>query len=77
MRATSAESVTSATTALAEPPISCTAEASRRSSRPATTTVAPSAANAFAVARPMPELPPVTRTILPANRAPMLAFFLV
>src|SRR5215471_2123688 len=42
----------------------------------ATTTLAPSRAKICAVARPMPELPPVTKATFPATR-PAIVFLLV
>src|SRR5260221_3574346 len=48
-------------------PISFTAAASSRSRRPVTKMYAPSFTNRFAVARPMPLLPPVTSAIFPSS----------
>src|SRR5207253_2186337 len=44
------------------------------SRRPLTTTCAPSFANCRAVARPIPALPPVTKTTLPANQLMKFSF---
>src|SRR5206468_3539836 len=55
---------------IASPPdasISATTPRPSFSRRPLTTTCAPCLANSAAVARPIPALPPVTRTTLPAN----------
>src|SRR5438128_3659662 len=57
-------------TPLTFPPISFTAAASSGSRRPVMKTYAPSFTNAFAVARPMPLLPPVMSAIFP-SRLPM------
>ncbi|CAM5306979.1 hypothetical protein SVIOM74S_07852 [Streptomyces violarus] len=65
------ESVTSAVTAAAVPPAASmrpTVSSRGAAVRPATTTDAPSAANASAIARPRPEPAPVTRTVLPVKR---------
>src|SRR6266850_3525472 len=48
-------------------PISCAAPASSGSRRPVMNTYAPSFANCFAAARPMPLLPPVMSAILPSS----------
>lgn len=67
---TAGSSLTSATAYRALPPsasMSPTVSFKVSSVRPATVTSAPSAAGARAVARPMPEPPPVTSAILPAN----------
>ena len=45
--------------------MSSAAASARRRSRPVTTSRAPSAASPIAVALPMPDVPPVTRTVLP------------
>jgi len=61
----------SARTNRAEPPsprIAATTSEPRRSSRPDTTTSAPSRANASAVARPIPDVLPVTSATFPASR---------
>src|SRR3954449_4362233 len=50
-----------------EPPISAASEASASSSKPATTTVAPHAASARAVAAPIPWLAPVTTATVPVS----------
>src|SRR5215204_396760 len=50
------------------PVIAATAAAPRFASRPVTTTRAPSAANAVAIAFPMPEVEPVTSAISPSRR---------
>ena len=58
----------------ARPPaasISATTSLPRVSLRPATTTWAPSAANATAIARPMLLVAPVTSAVLPARRGPI------
>ena len=47
---------------------------SAAASRPVITTRAPSAANALAAARPMPLLPPVTRTVLLVKRFMVMSF---
>jgi hypothetical protein len=55
----------------ASPParvIAATAAAPRSASRPVTTTRAPSAANAVAIAVPIPEVEPVTSAISPSRR---------
>src|SRR5882724_9122994 len=62
---------TSPWTAVTLLPISLTAAASSGSRRPVMNTYAPSRANSFAVARPIPLLPPVTSAILPSS-LPML-----
>src|SRR5258707_818990 len=54
-------------TPVALPPSSATAASSSAGRRPVTTTFAPSATNRFAVASPIPLVPPVTRAILPAS----------
>src|SRR2546425_1001282 len=67
---TEARSATSIARASALPPaavISATASARRARSRAVRTTVAPSAANALAIARPMPRDAPVTNETLPAR----------
>ena len=56
-------------TPVTRPPICFTAASSASWRRPVTNTDAPSAANAFAVARPMPLVPPVTTTTLLLNRS--------
>src|ERR1700759_4103551 len=64
----------SAGTKLARPPnasISLTTAAPRSGLRPDTTTWAPSAAKASAMARPMLLVAPVTRAFLPARRVPI------
>src|SRR5208283_3663729 len=48
-------------------PISFTAAANSGSRRPVTKTYAPSFANCFAVARPMPLLPPVMSVVFPSS----------
>src|ERR1700683_5146012 len=48
-------------------PISFAAASSSAGRRPGMNTYAPSATNRFAVARPMPLLPPVTSAILPSS----------
>src|SRR5438309_6924827 len=48
-------------------PISFTAAANSGSRRPVMKTYAPSFTNSFAVARPMPLLPPVMRAVLPSS----------
>ena len=66
-----ASSRTSPVTASASPPaaaISRTTSSSRSRRLPASTTFAPSAPSARAVARPMPLLAPVTSIVLPSNR---------
>src|SRR5690349_11063882 len=62
---------TSPRTAVTLLPISLTAAASSGSRRPVMNTYAPAPTNSFAVARPIPLLPPVTSTILPSS-FPML-----
>src|SRR5205085_1360067 len=54
-------------TAKTSPPISRAAASSVRWSRPVMTTRAPCSLNSLAVAKPMPELPPVMTATLPAN----------
>ena len=48
-------------------PLNRTADLSRLGSLPTTTTCAPTLRNRAAVARPMPDVPPVTRAILPLS----------
>src|ERR1700737_4114613 len=62
---------TSPRTAVTLRPISLTAAASSGPRRPVMNTYAPSPTNSFAVARPIPLLPPVTSAILPSS-FPML-----
>jgi hypothetical protein len=54
-------------TPLTRPPICLIAAVSASWRRPVMNTVAPSAAKALAVARPMPLVPPVTTTTLLSN----------
>src|SRR5271166_4337207 len=75
VRATSASiSVSTATSTFKNRPsppafsISCTDSSPSFSRRPLTTTLAPSSANAIAVARPIPDVPPVINMTFPANR---------
>ena len=68
---TSSSFATSARMNFAVPPpfwMACTTATPCSSRRAATTTFAPSRANASAVARPMPALPPRTRTTFESNR---------
>src|SRR6267142_2438565 len=58
---------TSPWTPVTWPPISLTAAANSGSRRPVMKTYAPSCTNCFAVARPMPLLPPVMRAIFPSS----------
>src|SRR5262245_38327402 len=60
---------TSPRTAVTSCPTSLTAAASSGSRRPVMKTWAPSLTNRFAVARPMPLLPPVTRAVFPSSLA--------
>src|SRR5258708_15704557 len=55
-------------------PISLTAAASSESRRPVMNTYAPSLTNRFAVARPMPLLPPVMRASFPSSLPISLSF---
>src|SRR5271166_6346178 len=75
VRATSASiSVSTATSTFKNRPlppafsISCTDSSPSFSRRPLTTTLAPSSANAIAVAGPIPDVPPVINMTFPANR---------
>src|SRR5215204_3618681 len=63
----SARLAASERSARASPPIWRAASASVRASRPVMTTRAPSRANSLAVARPIPEFPPVTTATLPSS----------
>src|SRR6516225_5050536 len=47
---------------------SCASSARRASSRPVASTFAPSNAQRFAIARPIPDVAPVTRTVRPSSR---------
>ena len=66
-RSRSARFATSLRIAVMLLPISFTAASSSAWRRPVMKTYAPSATNRFAVARPMPLLPPVTRAIFPES----------
>src|SRR5262245_48400804 len=59
---------TSAFSATAPSPIARSAALNDSGSRPVTTTEAPSRAKAFATARPIPLLPPVTTATFPTKR---------
>src|SRR5258705_1785411 len=75
-RDTSASLPTSPLTADAVPPalrMASTASARGSGRRPKTTTLAPSAANSSAVARPMPVPPPATSATLPSSLAMVVA----
>src|SRR5215831_1147391 len=64
-RSTSAVRVTSATSAVAEPPISPAAASTADLSRSTSATRAPSATSRFAMASPIPRAPPVTSATRP------------
>src|SRR5437588_3174133 len=66
-RSRSARFDTSPCTPVTFRPISLTAAANSGSRRPVTNTYAPSFTNSFAVARPMPLLPPVMSAIFPSS----------
>src|ERR1700741_252621 len=67
MRSRSPRLVLSPWIAAASPPITATASCSCDWRRPVINTRAPSCAKRFAIPRPMPALPPVTRAILAAS----------
>src|SRR5262249_10282334 len=66
-RSRSARFETSPRTPMVLPPISLTAASSSACRRPVMTTLAPSATNRLAVARPLPLVPPVTTATFPAS----------
>src|SRR5262249_15324437 len=70
MRADAPGRDTSPGTARPRSPSSRATSSSRSARRPPTATLAPAAANARAIARPMPVPPPVTRTARPSNFMP-------
>src|SRR5262245_23747265 len=60
---------------MARPPIARAAPSAASSDRAVSATVAPSAARAFATARPIPRLPPVTTATLPSRNPMKTSFF--